>query len=168
MKKVESTNGKVEFQFGVDVEEGYSRIARAVYKNALNEYYLIESEEYHIGSAYDYVDKYFLLDEKETELFRKMSIDSERRKKEAALERERNELENRRRLLTAGEDRDFYKKKKSDTIWWKKEVKGEHKFSFDKEVVFDLMSDYPDKLTVEQKEIFDRENPIWAKKLKKG
>ena len=117
--------------------------------------------------TYDYVDKYFLLDEKETELFRKMSIDSERRKKEAALERERNELENRRRLLTAGEDRDFYKKKKSDTIWWKKEVKGEHKFSFDKEVVFDLMSDYPDKLTVEQKEIFDRENPIWAKKLQK-
>ncbi|MBP5415773.1 MAG: hypothetical protein ILN61_11140 [Lachnospiraceae bacterium] len=52
-------------------------------------------------------------------------------------------------------------------MWWKKEVKGEHKFSFDKEVVFDLMSDYPDKLTVEQKEIFDRENPIWAKKLQK-
>jgi|GEM_PF-5696685 hypothetical protein len=51
MKKVDSTNGKVEFQFGIDVDEGYTRTSRDVYKNEIGEYYLIESEEYHIGYA---------------------------------------------------------------------------------------------------------------------
>ena len=49
----------------------------------------------------------------------------------------------------------------------RKEKEGEHSFSFDKETVFDLMKDYPDKLTPEQKEIFDKENPYGAKKLQK-
>ncbi|MCR4928296.1 MAG: hypothetical protein K5927_09985 [Lachnospiraceae bacterium] len=57
MKKVDSTNGKVEFCFCVDVNEGYNRTTRSVYKNDAGEYFLIESEEYHIGSAYDYPDK---------------------------------------------------------------------------------------------------------------
>ncbi len=35
------------------------------------------------------------------------------------------------------------------------ETEGEHAFSFDKEIVFNLMTDYPEKLTPEQKEIFD-------------
>lgn len=35
MKKVDSTNGKAEFQFGIDVDEGYNRISRAVYKNEI-------------------------------------------------------------------------------------------------------------------------------------
>ena len=68
-------------------------------------------------------------------------------------------------MLTSGEDRNFYKKKKSDTIWWLKEAGGEHAFSFDKEIVFNLMTDYPEKLTSEQKEIFDKENPYWAKRI---
>ena len=86
----------------------------------------------------------------------------ERQKKEEALERERIAREDQERMLTSGGDRYFYKKKRSDFIWWKKEDRGGHRFSFDKETVFDLMTDYPDKLTAEQKEIFDKENPYWA------
>ncbi|MCR5339214.1 MAG: hypothetical protein K6E75_11730 [Lachnospiraceae bacterium] len=52
-------------------------------------------------------------------------------------------------------------------VWWLKAEGAGHKFSFDKEKVFDLMKDYPDQLTPEQKEIFDRENPFWVRKLKK-
>ncbi len=32
MKKVESTNGKVEFQFGIDVDEGYTRTSSLLNK----------------------------------------------------------------------------------------------------------------------------------------
>ena len=62
MKKVESPNGKLEFRFCVEVNEGYNRTTRSVYENASGEYYLVESEEYHIGSAYDYVDVYYVLE----------------------------------------------------------------------------------------------------------
>lgn len=60
--------------------------------------------------------------------------------------------------------KEFYKKNKGDSIYW---VKGDgkigmHLFSFDKEVVFNLFADYPWKLTKDQKEIFDKENPFWA------
>ncbi len=163
MKKVNAPNGKIEFQFCIDVDEGYSRTTKSVYKNEADEYYLVEAEEYHVGNAYDAVRTYYTLEKSEAEFFEKMAIDRERRKKEEALERERIEREDRERLLTAGEDRYFYKKKKSDKIWWKKEIGDEHKFSFDKEKIFDLMTDYPDKLTPEQKEIFDLENPYWVK-----
>ena len=165
MTKVDSTNGKVELLFCVEVD-AVNGITRSVYKNALEEYFLIESEEYHIGSAYDYVDTYYSLDKSEADLYEKIAIDRTRRLEEERREQERNERENRTRLLTAGSDRYFYKKKKSDTVWWLKESGDGHKFSFDKEVVFNLMKDYPDKLTAEQKEIFDRENPFWARKLK--
>ena len=33
--------------------------------------------------------------------------------------------------------------------------------SVDRKTVFNLMTDYPEKLTPEQKEIFDKENPYW-------
>ena len=151
MKKVEAPDGKLEFKFCVEVNEGYNRTTRSVYENASGEYYLVESEEYHIGSAYDYVDVYYALE----------------RKKEEALERERIAREDQERMLTTGGDRYFYKKKRSDTVWWLKESGDDHKFSFDKETVYDLMRDYPDKLTPEQKEIFDKENPFWAKRLQK-
>lgn len=42
------------------------------------------------------------------------------------------------------------------------ETVGEFLFSFDQETVFNLFRDYPDKLTAEQKEQFDAENPYWA------
>jgi len=58
----------------------------------------------------------------------------------------------------------FYKKEPKDKIFWvnNPETIGEHLFSFDKKTVFNMFQDYPDKLTVEQKEIFDKENPFWA------
>lgn len=57
----------------------------------------------------------------------------------------------------------FYKENKNDRIWWVDNIdeKGTHLFSFDKKKVFNLFSDYPYKLTKEEKEIFDAENPFW-------
>lgn len=57
----------------------------------------------------------------------------------------------------------WYKKNEADVIWWleNKDRVGEHVFSFDKKVKFNLFRDYPYKLTPEQKEIFDNENPYW-------
>ena len=59
----------------------------------------------------------------------------------------------------------FYKNKKSDRVWWidTYDQIGPLLISFDKVVVFNLWIDYPNKLTKEQKEIFDKENPYWAK-----
>ena len=99
MTKVDSTNGKVEFQFCIDVDEGYNRTTRSVYKNEAGEYYLIESEEYHIGSAYDYIDVYYALDRSEVEYFEKIAAERERQKKEEALERERIAREDQERSL---------------------------------------------------------------------
>lgn len=61
------------------------------------------------------------------------------------------------------ENIEFIKNEPSDTIWWvdNPDVKGERLFSFDKEHIFNLFSDYPHKLTKEQREVFDRENPEW-------
>ena len=57
----------------------------------------------------------------------------------------------------------FYKNNEGDVIWWlDSECKGEWLFSFDKKKVFNMFADYPDKLTPEQKRIFDKENPEWA------
>ena len=57
----------------------------------------------------------------------------------------------------------FYKNKPSDKIWWvdNPEKIGEWLFSFDKKKVFNMFSDYPHKLTPEQKQLFDKENPYW-------
>mgnify|MGYP003340441886 CR=1 FL=1 len=59
----------------------------------------------------------------------------------------------------------LYKNNPKDKIWWLDngdEVKGEWVFTFDKVTYFNMFADYPDKLTPEQKQIFDRENPFWA------
>lgn len=59
----------------------------------------------------------------------------------------------------------FYKKEDTDKIWWVdngNEDKGQNLFSFDKKEVFNLFSDYPWKLTAQQKALFDKENPFWA------
>ena len=58
----------------------------------------------------------------------------------------------------------FYKREKKDQIWWvdNRDEIGVWEFSFDKKTIFNMFRDYPWKLTPEQKEIFDKENPFWA------
>lgn len=58
----------------------------------------------------------------------------------------------------------FYKNNRGDKIWWvdNSESVGEWLFTFDKKTIFNMFSDYPYKLTPEQKEIFDKENPYWS------
>lgn len=64
----------------------------------------------------------------------------------------------------------FYKNNPTDKIWWVEMPdgrQGEHLFSFDRETVYNLFTDYQfGKLTPEEKEIFDKENPYWAEFFK--
>lgn len=69
---------------------------------------------------------------------------------------------------------DFYKQEETDSVWWVRDTEyvGRFLFSFDKERVFNLFEDYPQELTHEQLEIFNRENPYWVEffkdRLKQG
>lgn len=59
----------------------------------------------------------------------------------------------------------FFKNKLTDKIWHVEPEKhriGPKLFSFDKKVVFNYWPDYPQNLTLEQKKLFDKENPFWA------
>lgn len=60
----------------------------------------------------------------------------------------------------------WYKEEETDTIMWldhRGEIFGQHIFSFDGgKTQFNMFRDYPWKLTPEQKEIFDKEQPFWA------
>lgn len=58
----------------------------------------------------------------------------------------------------------LYKHEETDKIWWVDNVDymGEYMFTFDKKTVYHLFGDYPDKLTKEQRELFDKENPYWV------
>ena len=58
----------------------------------------------------------------------------------------------------------WYKENETDVIWWldTSDMDGEFIFSFDKQTAFNMFADYPHKLTPEQKDIFDKENPYWA------
>lgn len=69
---------------------------------------------------------------------------------------------------------DFYKEHDGDKVWWVDEFEideegninrelGPMLFSFDKKTIFNYWPDYPEKLSPEQKWIFDDENPFWAK-----
>ena len=59
---------------------------------------------------------------------------------------------------------EFYKNEPDDLIWWQEtpEERGLFLFSFDREKVYNLFEDFPDKLTPEEVKIFCRENPFWA------
>ena len=58
----------------------------------------------------------------------------------------------------------FNKNHTSYVIWWvdDPEKRGEWLFTFDKVNILNMFADYPHKLTKQQKEIFDKENPYWA------
>lgn len=58
----------------------------------------------------------------------------------------------------------FYKHRKSDKVFHVEKVgyMGPLLISFDKKNMYNLWSDYPEKLSKEEKELFDRENPFWA------
>lgn len=58
----------------------------------------------------------------------------------------------------------FYKNNPEDKIWWIDDpnIIGEWLFSFDKKKIYNMFKDYPQKLTKEEKRIFDKENPYWA------
>lgn len=58
---------------------------------------------------------------------------------------------------------DFYKENYTDRIWWVDTVDriGLYLFSFDRKKIYNLFSDYPHKLSAEEKRIFDEENPYW-------
>ena len=56
----------------------------------------------------------------------------------------------------------FHKWKETDKIWWVNTGElGVHGISFDKKTVFILPKDY-EKLTQEQKKIFEEENCSWT------
>lgn len=62
------------------------------------------------------------------------------------------------------EQKKLFKNNRFDKIWWvdTADRDGEFIFTFDKKEYFNIFRDYPHKLTPEQKEIFDKENPFWA------
>ncbi len=53
---------------------------------------------------------------------------------------------------------EFYKSNEKNKIWDVNDGRrGPILFSFDKKTIFDFYEDYPDKLTPEQKKLFDKE-----------
>ena len=59
---------------------------------------------------------------------------------------------------------EWYKDKPSDVIFWLEvlNAKGLFLFSFDQVKIYNMFEDYPQNMTAEEVEIFDRENPYWA------
>lgn len=59
---------------------------------------------------------------------------------------------------------DFYKENENDRIWWADdtEATGLWLFSFDKKNIYNMFSDFPQKLTKEEVKIFIKEQPYWA------
>ena len=61
-------------------------------------------------------------------------------------------------------EENFYKNNPDDKIWWLEDPDqiGVWLFSFDRKKIFNMFEDYPQKLTSEEKRIFDAESPYWA------
>ena len=67
-------------------------------------------------------------------------------------------------IINGVEYLDPHKKKLKDKIYWlskKDETFGEFLFSFDLKKIYNLYSDYPHKLTKQEQDIFNKENPFW-------
>lgn len=62
----------------------------------------------------------------------------------------------------------FYKNNEEDLIYWvdNPDKIGVWEFTFDKKKIYNMFRDYPHKLTKEEVEIFDKENPYWAEFFK--
>lgn len=58
----------------------------------------------------------------------------------------------------------LFKNNPDDKISWvdTSEEDGLMLFTFDGKTIFNMFADYPEKLSAEQKKIFDKENPYWA------
>lgn len=58
----------------------------------------------------------------------------------------------------------FHKDKLTDKVWdvGEEGKKGPLLISFDKEKIYNLWTDYPDNMTEEEVETFDKEKPFWA------
>ncbi len=74
---------------------------------------------------------------------------------------EEEEEEEEEEVISDGESC-YWHKEKSDKVWFLENGTDNIVFSFDRIHKFYLYRDYPYKLTREQKEIFDKENPFWA------
>lgn len=60
---------------------------------------------------------------------------------------------------------DPHKKSDSDKVYWltkKDESIGEFLFSFDLKKVYNIYTDYPEKLSNEELRVFNKENPFWV------
>ena len=152
------------FCFEVNKEEHFTK---SIGITKSGKYYIIESHEYNIGSAYSYHNTYYSIEPDEVGYYEKIAENRKKIEELKYIEEESNRIEAQKHLLTNNSDKDFYKKKRSDIIWWVKEDNGEHRFSFDKVTIYNLMTDYPGKLTPQQKELFDNENPYWKKYFQK-
>ena len=63
----------------------------------------------------------------------------------------------------------WVKKEPHNKVWWLEEVEpaiGEFVFSSDQKTEINIFRDYPHNLTVDQKAIFDAENPYWVEFFK--
>lgn len=71
-------------------------------------------------------------------------------------------MANKRKEQKVASD-NWYKNEENDKVWWldNSDTIGEFIFSFDRKKTFNLYTDYPLKLSKEEKEIFDKENPFW-------
>lgn len=62
---------------------------------------------------------------------------------------------------------DFHKDKenRNNKIWWTSKIGviGELNISFDRKIIYNLFEDYPYNMTQEEIEIFEKEEPYWAK-----
>ena len=69
-----------------------------------------------------------------------------------------------KKVRQAGKSDYLYKENDNDVIWWVLHIgeRGIMEFSFDKKTIYNMFEDYPEKLSIEERQIFDTENPYWA------